>query len=128
MRRILVAVVMVSLAIPATVAAQGGDGSLRGTVTDNQEGAMPGVTVTATSPALLTPSVAISDAGGNYRLVNLPPGTYTLTAELAGFSVFRRQDILLRAGANFQVDITMALGSLEETITVSGDSPMINFV
>ena len=86
---------------------------------------MPGVTVTATSPALLSPSVAISDAVGNYRLINLPPGTYTLTAELAGFSVFRREGILLRAGANFQVDITMALGTLEETITVSGDSPML---
>jgi len=105
--------------------AQGGDGSLRGAVQDDQGGALPGVTVTATSPALLSPSLAISDAVGNYRLVNLPPGTYTLTAELAGFSVFRREGILLRAGANFQVDITMALGTLEETITVSGDSPMI---
>ena len=86
---------------------------------------MPGVTVTATSPALLTPSVAITDAVGNYRLINLPPGTYTLTAELTGFSVFRREGILLRAGANFQVDVTMALGTLQETITVTGDSPMI---
>jgi len=105
--------------------AQGGDGSLRGSVKDAQGGALPGVTVTATSPALLSASSVATDAGGTYRLINLPPGAYTLTAELTGFSVFRRQDILLRAGANFQVDITMALGTLAETITVSGDSPML---
>ena len=105
--------------------AQGGDGSLRGTVKDAQGGALPGVTITAASPALLSPSSAVTDASGNYRLINLPPGTYSLTAELTGFSVFLRQDILLRAGANFQVDITMALGTLAETITVSGDSPML---
>jgi hypothetical protein len=116
---------VVSLASAATALAQGGDGSLRGTVKDDQGGALPGVTVTATSPALLSNSLAISDAAGNYRLINLPPGTYALTAELAGFSVFRREAVLLRAGANFQVDITMAIGTLEETITVSGDSPML---
>jgi hypothetical protein len=126
MRRMAtILVVVASLASPATARAQGGDGSLRGAVTDDQGGALPGVTVTATSPALLSPSLAISDAVGNYRLINLPPGTYTLIAELAGFSVFRREGILLRAGATFQVDITMAIGTLEETITVSGDSPMI---
>ncbi len=107
------------------VLAQGGDGSLRGIVKDAQGGALPGVTVTAASPALLTRSLSVTDGGGDYRLVNLPPGTYTITAELSGFSVFRREGILLRAGANFQVDITMALGTLSETITVSGDSPML---
>ena len=112
-------------ALASDAAAQGGDGSFRGTARDSQGGALPGVTVTATSPALLSPSLAISDASGNYRLINLPPGTYTLTAELAGFSVFLRQGILLRAGANFQVDVTMAIGALSETITVSGDSPML---
>ena len=55
--------------------AQGGDGSLRGTVKDEQGAAMPGVTVTATSPALLTPSVAVTDDEGSYRVINLPPGT-----------------------------------------------------
>lgn len=78
-RIVMVLVVVVSLVSPAMAGAQGGDGSLRGAVKDDQGGALPGVTVTATSPALLTPSLAISDAVGNYRLVNLPPGTYTLT-------------------------------------------------
>ena len=125
MRLTFVLSVLFALTTAANAGAQGGNGSLRGTVKDEQGAAMPGVTVTATSPALLAPSVAVTDDEGNYRLINLPPGDYTLTAELTGFSVFRREGILLRAGANFQVDITMALGTLQETITVSGDSPML---
>ena len=69
------AILLVCLALPASLAAQGGDGSLRGTVRDEQGGAIPGVTVTATSPALIAPAVAVSESDGTYRLVNLPPGT-----------------------------------------------------
>jgi hypothetical protein len=107
------------------VLAQGGDGSLRGTVRDNQGGALPGVTITALSDVLLVPSVTVTDSAGNYRLINLPPGTFTVTAQLAGFSISRHEGILLRAGSNFQVDIAMELGALEESIIVSGDAPML---
>ena len=119
------AILLVSLAAPPYLAAQGGDGSLRGTVKDEQGGAIPGVTVTATSPALIAPAVAVSESDGTYRLVNLPPGTYTVQAELQGFTTFRREGVLLRAAANFQVDVTMGLGAVQETITVTGDSPML---
>ncbi len=126
MRRTVFRIVLLAcLASPTMVEAQGGEGSLRGIVQDDQGAAMPGVTVTATSPALISPSVAVSETDGSYRLVNLPPGTYVLQAELPGFSTFRREGLLLRAGANFQVDITMAVGALQETITVTGDSPML---
>lgn len=126
MRRTVVAVILlVGVAMATHVAAQGGDGSLRGVVRDEQGAAMPGVTVTATSPGLLTPATAVTDGEGNYRLVNLPPGTYLLAAELTGFASFRREGVLLRAAANFQVDIVMPLASVQETITVSGDSPML---
>jgi len=126
MTRMAVAlIVLVSLSIPTETAAQGGDGSLRGTVRDAQGGALPGVTITATSDVLLSPSVTVTDGSGNYRLVNLPPGTFTVTAQLSGFSVSRREGVLLRAGSNFQVDIAMELGTLEESITVSGDAPML---
>src|SRR5437867_3026879 len=100
-------------------------GSLRGYVKDEQGGALPGVTVTATSPALIQPATAVTEADGAYRLINLPPGTYTVAAELTGFASYRRTDILLRAGANFQVDIVMKIGSLQESITVAGESPML---
>jgi hypothetical protein len=118
--------VALCLSLVAEVAAQSGTGSLRGTVRDEQGGALPGVTVTARSPQALTPGVAVTNDGGEFRITNLPPGTYTLTAELTGFSVFHLEGILLRAGANFQVqDMTMNLGSFEESITVSGESPMV---
>jgi len=124
-RVVVAAILLIGLILPSPVAAQGGDGSLRGTVRDEQGGAMPGVTITATSPALITPAVAVSESDGTYRVINLPPGTYTVQAELQGFTTFRREGVVLRAAANFQVDITMSLGAVQETITVSGDSPML---
>src|SRR5258705_3190760 len=125
MKRMIVPLVLLSVMTASQVLAQGGDGSLRAPVGDSQGGALPGVTITATSDVLLSPSVAITDSAGNYRLINLPPGTFTVTAQLAGFSISRREGILLRAGSNFQVDMTMELGALEESITVSGDAPML---
>ena len=124
-RTVLPVALLACLAIPAMAAAQAGEGSLRGVVQDGQGAAMPGVTLTATSPALISPSVTVSESDGSYRIVNLPPGTYVLQAEIPGFSTFRREGLLLRAGANFQVDVVMAVGALQETITVTGDSPML---
>ena len=125
MRKIIVsAFLLITLSAVTKVAAQG-DGSLRGTVRDQQGGAMPGVTVTATSPGLMGAITAVSDKAGNYRLSNLPPGTYTLRAEISGFSPYRRDGVLLRAGANFQVDIELKLGGASEEIIVEGGSPML---
>jgi hypothetical protein len=100
-------------------------GGLRGVIVDAQGGALPGVTVTATSPQMLGPQTDVSNERGEYRVINLPPGTYTLTAELVGFAGFRQEGILVRAGATFQVDVTMQLSTVQETVTVTGDSPMI---
>jgi outer membrane receptor protein involved in Fe transport len=113
------------LAIPESAVAQTGDGSLRGYVKDEQGAVLPGVTVTATSPALLTPVSGVTDSGGYYRLLNLPPGTYAITAELSGFSTSRREGIIMRAGITLTVDVQLKVGTLSETITVTGDSPMI---
>jgi protocatechuate 3,4-dioxygenase beta subunit len=63
--------------------AQTGLGGLRGTIIDSQGGALPGVTVTATSPEMLGPQTAVTNERGEYRLINLPPGTFTIVAELA---------------------------------------------
>ena len=113
----------IGIATTTPVAAQ--DGTLRGTITDGTGAALPGVTVTITSPALIGTREAVTDDIGQYRLANLPPGTYVLTAQLAGFSAARRENIVMRAGATFQADLALALGSLSETVNVSGDSPMV---
>ncbi|OFW46219.1 MAG: hypothetical protein A3J29_05325 [Acidobacteria bacterium RIFCSPLOWO2_12_FULL_67_14b] len=116
----------VALFVGVTLAeAQTGDGSLRGYVRDEQSAVLPGVTVTATSSTLLVPVTGVTDSGGYYRLLNLPPGTYAITAELSGFSTSRREGIIMRAGITLTVDVQLAVGALSETITVTGDSPMI---
>ena len=117
---------VVLLLLTATTAmAQTGQGSLRGYVKDDQGGALPGVTVTAVSAVIMQPTTTVTDGEGYFRLINLPPGTYAITAELTGFATHKHEDILVRAGANFQVDITMKIGALQETVTVSGESPML---
>jgi hypothetical protein len=115
--------VLVLTAVPVT--AQTGDGSLRGYIKDQQGGVLPGVTVTARSEALLSPVVAITDTTGYYRLNNLPPGTYVITAELPGFATHKREGVLMRAGLTFAVDIELTIGAVAETVTVSGESPML---
>lgn len=124
-RPVVALAVVLLLSSPFTLLAQTGQGSLRGYVRDGQGGALPGVTVTASSPELLRPVSSVTNEEGYYRLVNLPPGTYVLGAELTGFTAFKREGVLLRAGATFAVDIELALGTLQETITVAGDSPMV---
>jgi len=125
-KAVLLLACLFSVALDASVAAQGGDGSLRGIVNDEQGAAMPGVTVTATSPQVLSAAVAVTDPSGEYRLNNLPPGTYSLSMELSGFSLVKREGIVLRAAANYQVEpVVMRVGALEESVTVSGRSPMV---
>jgi hypothetical protein len=124
-RRFVMCLLAVSAFASTAAYAQTGDANLRGYVKDEQGGVLPGVSVTASGPTLLAPIAAITDASGYYRLNGLPPGTVTLTAELAGFAVVRREGILMRAGLTFTVDFDMKLSSLSETITVAGETPMI---
>lgn len=105
--------------------AQGSEGGLRGYVKDEQGGALPGVTVTATSPEAMAPASAVSDKEGYYRLINLKPGTYTITAEVSGFSKARHTGILIRGGNTFALDIALKVGRLEEAVTVQAESPML---
>jgi len=100
-RRIVALALLAGLSVAIDAAAQSGDGSLRGVVKDEQGAVMPGVTVTATSPDLLTPAAATCEADGSYRVYKVPPGTYVLVAELAGCKTVRKEGILLRNGANF---------------------------
>jgi hypothetical protein len=130
MTRIIVKALVVSLIAVSVLAsipahAQTELGSLRGYVKDAQGGALPGVTVTATGPQILAPVVVLTDDAGYYRLLNLPPGTVTLTTELTGFAPYRREGILMRAGSTFDIDVEMKLGTLAETVTVKAESPMI---
>jgi hypothetical protein len=113
---------MVSSNLSAQIAA---GGTIRGYVKDEQGGVLPGVTLTATTPASSLSFTAATDTNGFYRLLNLPPGIYTVVSELSGFSKFERSGLDVRAGLDIQVDLTMTVGSLSETVEVSGATPML---
>ena len=102
------------------------NGTIRGTVTDEQGAVLPGVTVAATSPTVGGNFMAVSDTAGAYRMINLPPGEYTVTAELSGFSKTERRGILVRAGINLALDLGMKVGGLTETVEVKGETPMLD--
>jgi hypothetical protein len=111
--------------VSAWAHAQTSEGGLRGYVRDEQGGALPGVTITATSPDAIAPASAVTDKEGYYRLINLKPGAYTITAEVQGFSKARHTGILIRGGNTFAYDITLKVGGLQEAVTVESDSPML---
>src|SRR2546422_8957395 len=91
-----------ALAVPA--AAQIDQGRLTGTVKDSQGGVLPGVTVTARSPALIGTRVVVSEGDGKYSIASLPSGPYELTFELSGFQAFKRGNILLGLGQILTID------------------------
>ena len=113
------------MAAPAT-AGQGAASAagIIGQITDGTGAILPGVTVTATSPALQVPSItAVSDSQGEYRLSPLPIGLYTVVYELPGFQNLRRENVRLTVGFVAKLDQVLNLGAVSETITVSGASP-----
>jgi len=119
--------VALALLVPASAFGQTtAEGAVRGYVRDEQGGAVPGVSIVAASPTVAGRREAVSDAEGFYRLTNLPPGEYTLTAVLTGFSRFERPGVLVRAGLNLAVDLTLKIGSLEETVQVIAETPMLD--
>lgn len=123
-RSVLVVFVWFAAVLPAMAQTATG-GSIRGYVTDEQKGALPGVTITAASPSVARAFTAVTDNDGLYRLVDLPPGTYTLTAELEGFAKTIRANIVVSAALNLSVDIDMKIGGLTETVEVRRDTPML---
>ncbi len=117
---ILVAVTL----FPSLVFAQG---TLTGTVRDQSGGVLPGVTVEASSPALIEKvRVAVTDDAGLYRIPSLNPGTYSLTFRLTGFNLVKREGIELSGTTTLTIPIDMRVGSLEETITVTGETPVVD--
>ncbi len=110
--------------------AQGGGasttGTINGRVEDSSSAVLPGVTITATSPSSLGVQTAVTDTNGNYRFPGLPPGVYTLTFELAGFNTLKRENIQLAMGFAATINVQLQVAAVQETVTVTGDSPVID--
>jgi len=113
------------LALPASARAQ--SSGIAGLVRDSSGAVLPGVTVEAASPALIERSrTALTDTQGRYNIVDLRPGVYTVTFTLPGFSTVKREEIQLSAQFVATVNAELRVGTLEETVTVTGESPIVD--
>src|SRR2546423_4162900 len=114
------------LLLSAGASAQENSG-IAGVARDTSGGVLPGVTVEAASPVLIEKvRSVVTDGEGRYNIVDLRPGTYTVTFALTGFTTARREGIELTAGFTASVNADLRVGSLEETVTVSGASPLVD--
>lgn len=112
------------LLFPSLVHAQA---TLAGVARDNTGAVLPGVTVEASSPALIEKvRSAVTDGSGQYRITELPPGAYTVTFTLSGFNVYRRDGVQVTGSGVIPINGEMRVGALQETITVTGESPLVD--
>ena len=115
------------VAAPSVTSAQSGQSAIAGVVRDSTGAVLPGVTVEASSPALIEKSrSAVSDEAGQYRVVDLRPGTYRITFTLQGFTTVIRDGIVLESNFVAPVNVDMTVGGVEQAITVTGESPIVD--
>jgi hypothetical protein len=122
--RIVLVVAALSVSVPAF--AQQTTGSVIGRVADQQGAAVPGVTVTATNSDTGFERVVTTDAEGLYRLAALPVGVYDVVIELQGFTRIERNDLVVNVSRAVDLDVTLRVAQFAETVTVSGDTPIIS--
>jgi hypothetical protein len=126
MRKLTFALFLVvpALLLPAQAAAQS---TITGVVTDSSGAVLPGVTVEAASDVLIEKvRSSVTDGSGQYRIIDLRPGTYAVTFTLPGFNTFRRQELELPGEFVMTVNAELRVGTLEETVTVTGESPIVD--
>jgi hypothetical protein len=123
---VLIAMLAAVALVPSIARAQSGS-AIAGVVRDTSGGTMPGVTVEASSPALIEKvRAAITDEAGVYRIENLFPGVYEVTFTLPGFSTIKREGLELPSNFTATVNAEMRVGALEETVVVTGASPVVD--
>lgn len=126
MKRLRVFAVCLCLAVLIASPALAQTGQINGAITDNTGAVVPGATVKAVDVATGLSRDTVTDVNGRYVFTSLRPTTYDITAELAGFRSSQRKGVLLQANQNLTVSFELELGTLAETITVSGESPTVD--
>jgi hypothetical protein len=126
MRKWIVCVAAVAALVVSTESAFAQNAQIIGTLRDQSGGVLPGAIVTAKNQETGLTRTAVAEAGGDYRLPALPPGTYTVAAELQGFNVEARKDLVLVIDQTAVIDFTLAPATLAETITVTGEAPLVD--
>jgi hypothetical protein len=101
--------------------------TIAGAVKDSSGAVLPGVTVEATSPALIEKvRTTATDGAGRYRIEDLRPGTYVLTFTLPGFVIVRRDNVLVSGTGVINIDSELRVGGVQETVTVTGETPVVD--
>jgi Carboxypeptidase regulatory-like domain len=124
--RTIVLVLMALLAAGVPAGAQQQTGEIFGKVTDQSGAVMPGVTVTLTAPVLLQPLVAVTGETGTYQFPRLDIGVYTVSFALAGFRTTITENVRVTVGFSAQINAQLAVSTVQETVTVSGESPIVD--
>ena len=120
------AALLIALAAHATAFAQTPTFSLEGVVSDEQQAVLPGVTVTITNTSTGLTRAVITDTGGRYVITSMPTeGRYRVQVELTGFATAVREDIIFNAGQRALINFSLKLSTVQETITVAGDTPIV---
>src|SRR5260221_13268068 len=124
LKRSLVVIACVGF-LPVTAWAQ--TGAIAGLVRDTSGGVLPGVAAEAASPALIERTrTVVTDDQGRYNIVDLRPGTYSVTFTLSGFSTFKREGLELSAATTLPLNAELKVGALAETLTVTGATPVVD--
>lgn len=127
MRSGIVLAALILALVPVIAFGQGDLGTIAGVVKDSTGGVLPGVTVEVSSPALIEKTrSAVTDGDGQYKILSLRPGTYEVSFSLEGFGTVKRAGVELTAAFTATINAEMKPGSLEESITVSGQSPLVD--
>ena len=124
MKRVCLSLVLVA-AMVAAAGAQEFRGAITGKVTDQSGANLPGVTVTATNVATNVATTTTANSQGEYNLLYLTPGTYTVTTELSGFKKLVREGIEVRVGDRIALDLKLEIGGIEETVSVTAETPLL---
>ena len=126
MRKLVLGLLAAALLVAVPVSAQEQRGSIQGAVKDSSGGVLPGVTVEAKSPSLVSVQTAVTDTNGAYRFPALAPGKYTISASLQGFGAAKIDNVDLIVGSTLKIDLTMSVAGVSVTETVKGEPPLID--
>jgi hypothetical protein len=127
LKRLTLALTISIVLIPSLGVAQNANSGIAGVVKDSSGAVLPGVSVEAASPALIERvRTVVTDERGEYKIIDLRPGTYTVTFSLTGFGTIRREGIELTTNFTANVNAELRVGAVEESVTVSGASPIVD--
>src|SRR4030095_2841660 len=127
MKRALVRILFLacSLATAGAASAQESAAELRGRVLDAQDAVLPGVNVTITNQATGVYRETVTNGDGTYFITAISPGIYSIDAELSGFKKYSRRDLRLDLGKTTTLDLTLDVGALTETVSVTAETPLV---